>query len=203
MQRRYLMKSSSGICSKQIRKPGSLTVFTIVAVSNSVMMMISRRLMGQCTSLYANSCSTIFGFFSIVCLQLKCNYRFIRTFSRVYPTFDKEVLHARRVWRYQRGNQNPYIEEEKCEWVSEYNLHFEGMMMMSSLYKTTLSWIFIMQSHWQNSPLSFRTIRTYFPDSERTGICSYSLMVYTLYFIYVSIVLVIYLYKSQWHLANI
>ena len=32
MQRRYLMKPSSGICSKQIRKPGNLTVFTIFAV---------------------------------------------------------------------------------------------------------------------------------------------------------------------------
>jgi hypothetical protein len=89
----------------------------LICISNSVMKMISRRLMGQCTSLYANSCSTIFVFFSIVCLQLKCNYRFIRTFSRVYPTFDKEVLHARRVWRYQRGNQNSYIEEEK--WPKE------------------------------------------------------------------------------------
>jgi len=31
----------------------------------------------------------------------------------------KVLLTARRVWRYQRGNHNPYIEEQTTQWPKE------------------------------------------------------------------------------------
>jgi len=36
------------------------------------------------------------------------------------PTLNKVISSTRRVWRYQRGNQNPYIEEEQAiQWPKE------------------------------------------------------------------------------------
>ena len=41
--------------------------------------------------------------------------KFIMSYQRYHY-----IEHVRRVWRYQRGNQNPYIEEEqKTQWPKE------------------------------------------------------------------------------------
>jgi hypothetical protein len=53
---------------------------------------------------------------------------------------------------------------------------FNPMMMRSALYKTnTLSWIFKVLSHWNNSP-SCPPTRTHYSNSEPTSLCSFSLM---------------------------
>ena len=33
--------------------------------------------------------------------------------------YDRRISQTRRVWRYQRGNQNPYTEEQTTQWPKE------------------------------------------------------------------------------------
>ena len=49
----------------------------------------------------------------------------MRPFHDIYQSWNSNILksnyssHRRRVWKYQRGNQNPYIEEQTTHWLKE------------------------------------------------------------------------------------
>jgi hypothetical protein len=42
----------------------------------------------------------------------------------------------RRVWRYQRGNQNPYIEEQTTQWPKEKKIQKDKQRSTKYTYKT-------------------------------------------------------------------
>jgi hypothetical protein len=54
------------------------------------------------------------GLFSVNCPL----YQKFQIFNE-YVQFLKKLYDIRRVWRYQWGNQNPYIEEQTTQWPKE------------------------------------------------------------------------------------
>ena len=48
-----------------------------------------------------------------------CNSRYRKIIYVRFCILTRDDIHVRRVWRYQGGNQNPYIEEQTSQWLKE------------------------------------------------------------------------------------
>jgi hypothetical protein len=70
-------------------------------------------------------------------LFLICNMKYLEIYITMFMSIkDSNIFKIRRVWRYQIGNQNPYIEEEQAtQWPSE-KVQKDKQRSTKHIYKT-------------------------------------------------------------------
>jgi hypothetical protein len=99
-------------------------------------------------------------------------FHFIFVFDMSHPTASTVTasngLHIRRVWRYQRGNQNPWIEEQTMQWLKKTDKQQSKKQYIAN--RGELSYSGRVSSSFSTSDTSCATIVTNLVmNEERTG----------------------------------